>query len=174
MDMLMATGGIVDYVVGSQSGPGVYVLGTLEDPKQRHYLNLYKLGEGPLYCFYTPYHLCHFEVPLSVARVALFGDSVLAPAGAPRVEVVATAKTDLKAGTTLDGIGWYMTYGEAENADVTRAERLLPMGVAEGCTMRHDVPKDKTLTYDDVILPEGRLVDRLREQQEAHFAPTAG
>jgi predicted homoserine dehydrogenase-like protein len=174
MDMLMATGGIVDYVVGSQPGPGVYVLGTLEDPKQRHYLNLYKLGEGPLYCFYTPYHLCHFEVPLSVARVALFGDSVLAPAGAPRVEVVATAKTDLKAGTTLDGIGWYMTYGEAENADVTRAERLLPMGVAEGCTMRHDVPKDKTLTYDDVILPEGRLVDRLREQQEAHFAPTAG
>lgn len=101
--------------------------------------------------------------------MALFGDVVMAPAGAPRVEVVATAKTDLKAGDTLDGIGWYMTYGEAENADVARAERLLPMGVAEGCRLRHDVPKDKTLTYDDVILPEGRLVDRLRAEQDAHF-----
>lgn len=170
IDEVKALGGIVDYVVGSQPGPGIYVLGTLDDPKQRHYLNLYKLGEGPLYSFYTPYHLCHFEVPLSAARVALFGDAVLAPIGAPQVEVVATAKTDLKAGTTLDGIGWYMTYGEAENADVARAERLLPMGVAEGCVLRHDVAKDKTLTYDDVILPEGRLVDRLRTEQEAYFA----
>ena len=37
-------------------------------------LNLYKLGEGPLYSFYTPWHLCHFEVPNTVARVVLFGD----------------------------------------------------------------------------------------------------
>lgn len=169
IDELKALGGIVDYVVGSQPGPGIYVLGTLDDPKQRHYLNLYKLGEGPLYSFYTPYHLCHFEVPLSVARAALFGDAVMAPIGGPVVEVVATAKTDLKAGATLDGIGWYMTYGEAENANVAREERLLPMGVAEGCRLRHDVPKDKTLTYDDVILPEGRLVDRLRVEQEAYF-----
>lgn len=169
IDELKALGGIVDYVVGSQPGPGIYVLGTLDDPKQRHYLNLYKLGEGPLYSFYTPYHLCHFEVPLSVARAALFGDAVMAPIGPPVVEVVATAKTDLKAGATLDGIGWYMTYGEAENANVAREERLLPMGVAEGCRLRHDVPKDKTLTYDDVILPEGRLVDRLRVEQEAYF-----
>jgi predicted homoserine dehydrogenase-like protein len=169
IDELKALGGIVDYVVGSQPGPGIYVLGTIDDPAQRHYLNLYKLGEGPLYSFYTPYHLCHFEVPLSVARVALFGDTVLAPIGAPCVEVVALAKTDLKAGTKLDGIGWYMTYGEAENADVARREGLLPMGVAEGCVLRHDVPKDKALTYDDVILPEGRLVDKLRLEQAAHF-----
>ena len=174
INMLKENGGIVDYVVGSKPGPGVYVLGTIEDPKQRHYLNLYKLGEGPLYSFYTPYHLCHFEVPLSAARVALFGDAVLAPAGAPRVEVVATAKTDLKAGDVLDGIGWYMTYGEAENADVVRAERLLPMGVAEGCKLARDVPKDATLTYDDVQLPEGRLVDRLRSEQNAHFFGQGG
>lgn len=169
IDQLKELGGIVDYVVGSQPGPGVYVLGTLEDPKQRHYLNLYKLGKGPLYSFYTPYHLCHFEVPLSVARVALFKDAVLTPLDRPRVEVVATAKIDLKAGQTLDGIGYYMTYGEAENADTTRTEQLLPMGVAEGCVLRHDVSKDKTLTYNDVIIPEGRLVDKLRAEQNAWF-----
>ena len=51
IDMLRAQGGIVDYVVGSKPGPGVFVLATHDDPKQRHYLNLYKLGEGPLYSF---------------------------------------------------------------------------------------------------------------------------
>lgn len=171
VDQLKELGGIVDYVVGVRPGPGVFVFGTHDDPKQQHYLNLYKLGEGPLYSFYTPYHLCHFEVPISVARVVLFGDYVLSPLGAPQVDVVTTAKIDLKAGETLDGIGYYMTYGQCERADVTLAEKLLPMGLAEGCRLKRDVPKDQVLTYDDVELPEGRLCDRLRAEQDAYFAP---
>ena len=158
-------GGVVDYVVGSKPGPGVFVLATHDDPKQRHYLNLYKLGEGPLYSFYTPYHLCHFEVPQTVARAVLFGDATIAPLGAPTVEVVTTAKRDLKAGEVLDGLGGYDTYGVAERADVTADEELLPMGVAEGCTLTHDVAKDSVITYADVLLPAGRLVDELRAAQ---------
>jgi predicted homoserine dehydrogenase-like protein len=73
---------------------------------------LYKLGDGPLYCFYTPYHLCHFELPTTVARAVLFSDAAIAPLGGPRVEVITTAKTDLEEGQRLDGIGGYMTYGQ--------------------------------------------------------------
>lgn len=171
IDQLKELGGIVDYVVGAKPGPGVFVFGTHDDPKQRHYLNLYKLGEGPLYSFYTPYHLCHFEVPLSVARVVLFNDAVLVPLGGPLVDVVATAKIDLKAGETIDGIGYFMTYGQCENSDVTQAENLLPIGLAEGCRLKRDIPKDQVLTYDDVELPEGRLCDKLRAEQNAYFAP---
>ena len=170
VDQLKELGGIVDYVVGAKPGPGVFVFGTHDDPKQQHYLNLYKLGEGPLYSFYTPYHLCHFEVPLSVARAVLFQDPVMAPLGGPVVDVVTTAKIDLKAGETLDGIGFYMTYGQCENSDVTQAQNLLPMGLAEGCCLKRDVPKDQVLTYDDVELPEGRLCDKLRAEQDAYFA----
>ncbi|TGE29302.1 NAD(P)H-dependent oxidoreductase [Hymenobacter metallicola] len=161
--------GLVDYVVGAEPGPGVFVLGTIDDPVQQHYLKLYKLGPGPLYCFYTPYHLCHFETPTTVARAVLFKDAALAPAGPMRVEVVTAAKIPLFAGQTLDGIGHYHTYGLAENASVADQERLLPIGVAEGCILRHDVPKDQVLTYDDVILPEGRLIDQLRLEQAAYF-----
>lgn len=170
IDQLKELGGIVDYVVGTKPGPGVFVFATHDDPKQRHYLNLYKLGEGPLYSFYTPYHLCHFEVPLSVARAVLFGDAVMAPLGGPLVDVVTTAKIDLKAGETLDGIGYYMTYGQCENSDVVQAQNLLPMGLAEGCRLKRDIPKDHVLTYDDVELPEGRLCDKLRAEQNAYFA----
>ncbi|HID07767.1 MAG TPA: NAD(P)-dependent oxidoreductase, partial [Armatimonadetes bacterium] len=168
--------GIVDYVVGSVPNGGIFVLGMHEHPQQQHYLNLYKVGEGPLYCFYNPYHLCHFEVHNTIARAVLFDDAAVTPLGAPIVDVVATAKIDLKAGETLDGIGWYMTYGEAENADITHSERLLPMGLAEGCVLKHDVPKDKTLTYDDVILPKGRNCDALRAEQaiRVHLQPLVG
>ena len=170
-DQLKAWGGIVDYVVGAQPSPGVYVIGLMEDPKQQHYLRYYKKGDGPLYSFYTPYHLCHLEVPLSVARVVLFRDVVLAPVAGPVVDVITLAKTDLKAGETLDGIGYYMTYGQCENADIVQAQRLLPMGLAEGCRLKRDIPKDHALTYDDIELPAGRLCDRLRAEQNAAFAP---
>jgi predicted homoserine dehydrogenase-like protein len=173
-DLLLSGGpGIVDYVVGAEPGPGVFVLGTHDDPVQQHYLKLYKLGPGPLYCFYTPYHLCHFETPNSVARAVLFHDAALAPQGAPKVEVVTAAKIDLRAGEALDGIGHYMTYGLTENYPLARQQNLLPIGVAEGCILRHDVPKDQVLTYDDVILPEGRLIDQLRREQEEYFGKPA-
>lgn len=171
VEQLKQLGGIVDYVVGAKPGPGVFVFATHEDPKQRHYLNLYKLGEGPLYSFYTPYHLCHFEVPLSVARAVLFGDAVMAPIAGPLVDVVTTAKIDLKAGETLDGIGYYMTYGQCENSDIVQEQKLLPMGLAEGCRLKRDIPRDQVLTYDDVELPSSRLCDQLRAEQNAYFAP---
>ncbi len=169
IDALRAVGGAVDYVVGARPGPGVYCMAAHDDPQQRHYLHLYKLGEGPLYSFYTPYHLCHFELPFSVARVVLFADPVLQPLAGPRVEVVTVAKTDLAAGTTLDGIGGFHTFGTAENAAPARRGRLLPMGLSEGAVLRRAVKRDELLTYEDVTLPAGRLVDRLRAEQDARF-----
>ena len=85
------------------------------------------------------------------------------------MDVVAAAKTDLKSGTVLDGIGHYMTYGLAENSDIVQAENLLPIGLAEGCRLVRDVPKDRVLTREDVTLPPGRLCDKLRAEQDAHF-----
>lgn len=162
-------GGIVDYVVGAQPAPGVFVYATHDDPKQRHYLALYKRGDGPLYSFYTPYHLCHFEVPTSVARVVLCRDTVLAPLGPPVVDVVATAKVDLKPGDVVDGLGGYLTYGQCENSDVVVREGLLPIGLAEGCRVLRPLQRDSVLTYRDVDVPAGRLVDQLRAEQTAHF-----
>jgi predicted homoserine dehydrogenase-like protein len=102
----------------------------------------------------------------------LFNDAAIAPIDGPLVEVIATAKTDLKAGNELDGIGFYMTYGQAERADVCRRERLLPMGLAEGARLKRDIAKDAVLTVDDVELPEGRLCDQLRAEQDDVFSDT--
>jgi predicted homoserine dehydrogenase-like protein len=170
LDMLRERGGIVEYVVGARPAPGVYCLAEHTDPRQRHYLNLYKLGEGPLYCFYTPYHLCHFETPNTIARVALFGDSAGTPIGAPRVEVCTVAKRDLRAGEVLDDYGHFMSYGEAVSAAERLEGRYLPQGLVEGCRLVRDVPRDAVVTFDDVIVPPGRLSDRLYAEQIAHFS----
>jgi predicted homoserine dehydrogenase-like protein len=170
VEALKKIGGAVDYVVKSLPSPGVFVLGTHDDPKQRHYLNLYKLGEGPLYSFYTPYHLCHFEVPNSVARAVLFNDAVLQPIAGPKVDVITTSKIPLKAGDVIDELGGYKSYGVAENYAQSRKERLLPMGLAEGCKLKRDIPADTAITYDDVEIPAGRVADKLRAEQDATWA----
>jgi len=172
LDVILSGPGIVDYVVGASPPAGVFVLGTHDDPRQRHFLKLYKVGDGPLYLFYTPYHNCHFEVPLTCARAALLHDPAISPLGAPIIEVVATAKKNLKTGEIIDGIGGYCTYGQCETAEITNEQVLLPMGLAEGCTLKRDISMDMVLTYDDVILPEGRTSDKLRQEQNDYFKVT--
>ena len=173
INVLREYGGIVDYVIGAKPAPGVYCLAAHGDLRDRQLLQYYKLGPGPLYSFYTPYHLVHFEVPASIARAVLFCDATVAAAGAPRAEVITVAKHAMPAGHQLDGIGGFDTYGLAEKASVTRAERLLPIGVAEGCRLTRDVKVDEVLAYDDVKLPAGRLVDDLRAEQEKLFPELA-
>lgn len=170
VDELKELGGIVDYLLGAKPGPGVFVFATTDDPWQKRALNLYKLGQGPLYSFYQPYHLVHFETVSALARVVLFKDAVIQPIGAPVADVVAIAKASLKAGEIIDGLGGYSTYGVAEDADTTRVQRLLPIGIAEGGRLKRDVRKDQVLTYDDVELPKERLSVALRAEQDAMFA----
>jgi predicted homoserine dehydrogenase-like protein len=168
IDEVRALGGIVDYTVGPSSVK-VFCLAEHSDPKQRHYLNLYKLGDGPLYPFWIPYHLPTFEAPNAIARVVLLGDGLAPPLAGPVVEVCAVAKRDLKAGEVLDDYGMFMTYGEAVNVEEMSAGRYLPEGLVEGCRLRTDVACDEVLTYEDVELPADRIADRLRAEQYRHF-----
>jgi predicted homoserine dehydrogenase-like protein len=169
-DRLKDTAGIVDYVVGASPAPGIYIIGATEDPGQQQYLRLYKLGDGPLYCFYTPYHLCHFEVPLSIARAVLFNDVTIMPDRKPTVHVIAVAKRHLKAGEVLDGIGYYMTYGECENADVVEIQGLLPMIFAKGCRLQNDIPQDAAIKLSDVTSPESTVLWNLYQEQKEFYA----
>ncbi len=162
-------GWIVDYVVWATPSPGVFVIGTCNDPKQKHYLNLYKLWEGPYYCFYTPYHLCHFEVPNTIARAFLLHDATLAPAGAPKVTVITIAKKDLKKWEALDWIGNFMVYWVCENFNTSCNENLLPLWLSENCILKRNISKDEPISFEDVILPPWRLCDEIWNEQIAFF-----
>lgn len=165
----LLTGGYVDYVIGAEPGSGVFVVGYTDDPIAREYIRNFKLGEGPFYVFYVPWHLPHAEAPLTAVRAALFEDSAVTPLGAPMCDVLTVAKRDLAKGAMLDGSGGFTCYGVIENADVSRRERFLPMGLSEGCELLVEIAVDRPIRYDDVRLPSGRLADRLRTEQDAAF-----
>ncbi|MBI1851923.1 MAG: NAD(P)-dependent oxidoreductase [Planctomycetes bacterium] len=161
--------GFVDYVVGASPSPGVFVVATHDDPAQRRYLKLYKLGEGPFYCFSTPQHLCHFEIQNSIARAVIFGDAAIAPLAGPIVHVIAVTKCDLDAGTELDGIGGFTAYGVCENADVVQSQNLLPIGLAARARLRRSLTRDQAITLDDVEFQAETPLLELWSEQRARF-----
>src|SRR5215470_10080899 len=98
----MLDGGIVDYSVGASPHTGGFVVVHEENPLKRTQLAYYKLGDGPFYVFYTPFHLPHIQLPSTIARAVIHGDATVAPAAGPSCEVLAVAKRNLKAGERLD------------------------------------------------------------------------
>ena len=161
--------GLVEYVLGAEPGSGAFVIGYNDDPQLMPYMSYFKLGDGPLYMFYRPFHLTHLEAPLSVARAVLFGDATIAPAGPPVCEVATIAKRDMEAGEELDGIGGYNCYGLIDNVEDARRADVLPIGLADGARLTRPVGKDQPISNADVTLPQGRLIDDLRAHQAAHF-----
>lgn len=167
LEQLKSLGGIVDYVVGAKPGPGVFIYATAHDEFSTKYLKYVKMGEGPLYSFYIPYHLLFFEIANSIARVVDFKDDILSSKPNLSVDVVATAKVDMIKGDIIDGLGGYKTYGMCENYETSVKENLLPVGIAQDCILKNNVKKDQVLTYDDVVLPENKLSVQLRLKQNS-------
>lgn len=161
----MLDGGLIDYILGAEPSFGVFILGYSEHPLKQRYMDVYKMGRGPLYTFYVPTHLSCLEAPQSVARAYFFKDAAISPMGKPVCDVVTIAKRDLREGEVLDGIGGFTCYGAIENAGTSMQQGLLPMGLSEGCVVKRDLRTDSAITYADVALPRHRIADELRKQQ---------
>jgi len=156
--------GVVDYCTGDVA-PGVFVIVTTDDPIVAEEMTYLKMGDGPYFTLYRPYHLASIEAPLTIAEAVLDGVSSLAPTHW-NAEVVAGAKRALKAGESIDGIGGTTVYGVIESAAVTRAQRLVPLGLLDGAKVIRDIEVDAVLTLDDVELRPGTTIAALRQLQE--------
>lgn len=165
--------GLVDYALGASPYTGAFVVIHENSPLKKTQLAYYKLGDGPFYTFYTPFHLPHIQIASTIGRAVVHHDATVAPLGGPVCEVVAVAKRDLKAGETLDGVGGFATYGLIENGLTAREIDALPIGLSEGKTLRRQVPKDQVIALSDVNYESDGLVASLWEEQRAHWpAPT--
>ena len=163
-DKMLSTG-LVDYALGAAPYTGAFVIVHEDAPLKKVQLAYYKLGDGPFYVFYTPYHLPHVQIASTIARAVIDRDPTVTPIAGPICEVVTVAKRDLRAGDRLDGIGGFCAYGLIDNTSAARAIAALPIGLSEGCEMRHEVPKDHVVTFHDLIIPPGRLSETLWKEQ---------
>lgn len=156
--------GVVDYCTGPVA-PGVFAIVKTDDPIVAEEMTYLKMGDGPYFTLYRPYHLASIEAPLSIAEAILDGVPSLAPE-AWNAEVVAGAKRDLKVGDTIDGIGGHTVYGVIESAAATKEQALVPLGLLEGARLIRDVPADQIITADDVELRPGTTIAALRQLQD--------
>ncbi len=161
----MLAGGIVDYALGAAPHTGAFVVVHEGNSLKQAQLRYYKLGDGPFYAFYTPFHLPHLQIASTIGRAVVLGDPTVAPLDGPRCEVVAVAKRDLAAGELLDGVGGFCTYGLIDNVTSARADDALPIGLSEDCRLLRAVSRDQVVRMRDVQLPPDRLCDRLWQEQ---------
>jgi len=165
-DQMLDTG-LVDYALGAAPHTGAFVVVHEDSQLKKAQLAYYKLGKGPFFVFYTPFHLPHIQIASTIGRAVIHHDATVAPIAGPVCEVVAVAKRDLKVGERLDGIGGFCTYGLIDNTNTARATSALPIALSADCVMRRDVSKDKVLSFEDVQAPASGLVNELwREQNE--------
>src|SRR5262245_14508922 len=168
-DQMLKTG-LVDYAVGAAPHTGGFVIVHEESPLKKTQLAYYKLGDGPFYVFYTPFHLPHIQIASTIGRAVILQDATVAPLAGPVCEVVTVAKRNLKAGERLDGVGGFCTYGLIDNSATVRATAALPIALSEGCVLRRDVAKDAMVSLDDVDEPtRDPLVEALWREQSARW-----
>lgn len=161
-------GPVVEYVTGNVA-PGVFVIVKSGNDVVTHELDYLKLGAGPYYSLFRPYHLASIEANLSIGEAIVDRRPSFQPTTWTS-EVVAVAKSGLAAGLKLEGIGGHHVYGRAVSASDAREANLLPIGLAGGCTLTRDVAAGETLTYGDVVLDETRPIVAMRRLQDAMLA----
>lgn len=166
--------GLVDYSVGAMPLTGAWVIVHETSELKKAQLSYYRLGDGPFFVFYTPFHLPHIQIPSTIGRAVVHRDATVAPLGGPVCEVLTIAKRDLKAGEKLDGVGGFCSYGLIDNRAAARAVNALPIGLSEGCILKRDIAKDDVISFDDVESPSGRLVEKLWHEQNERWPLAAG
>ncbi|RRI03065.1 homoserine dehydrogenase [Mesorhizobium tamadayense] len=163
---ILSKKGVVDYTVGKGVAPGVFVIVEATHPRVIERMDDLHVGQGPYYSFFRPYHLTSLEVPLTAARIMLYGRPDMVPLPKPVAEVCAVAKRDLAAGEIFDAIGetcyrsWTMTVAEA------RASRTVPVGLLEGGKVLKPVRKGELLTADNALPDQTTRLYALRCLQD--------
>lgn len=160
--------GVVEYVNGI--APGVFVAVSTENEEIAYQMRYHSMGNGPLWILYRPYHLCNLETPLTVAKAVIDGEATIVPIDGLVSECITVAKTDLKAGQTIDGIGGFTTYGSIATAVESDAKGYVPYGlVNKNAKMLKDAKKGQLITKDMIQLDTSTLIYKLRQEQDKMY-----
>ena len=164
---MLSRKGVVDYSIGKGVAPGVFVIAEMAHPRLRERMHDLKLGAGPYYTFYRPYHLTSLEVPLSCARAVLYKTADMQPLDTPSAEVCAVAKRALKPGDRLDAIGEYAYRAWIMTVDEAAAAGAVPCGLLEGGKVTKPIAKGELLTTANCAVDETSGIVVLRKRQDA-------
>ncbi len=158
--------GVVDYSIGKGVAPGVFVVAEMDHPRIWERMEDLKMGKGPYFTFHRPYHLTSLEVPLTCARVVLYGKPDMVPLAKPVAEVCALAKKDMKPGEKLDQIGEYCYRAWIMEAQAARSDKAIPCGLLAGGTVTAPIKKGELITWANAKPADGSRIAALRARQD--------
>ena len=165
--VLSSDAGRVDYTIGKGVAPGVFVVAEMDHPRIRERMEDLKMGEGPYFTFFRPYHLTSLEVPLTCARAVLYGKADMVPMPVPVAEVCAVAKKDMGVGETLDQIGEYCYRAWIMTAPEARTAGAIPCGLLTGAKVTAPIKNGDLITRANAAVPANSKIAILRARQDA-------
>lgn len=165
--------GVVDFTIGKGVAPGVFVIVEAEHPRIIERMDDLHVGKGPYYAFFRPYHLTSLEVPLTAARIMLYGKPDMVPMPNPVAEVCAVAKRDLAVGETFDAIGETCYRSFILTAEDSRRQHAVPVGLLEGGKVTAPVKKGQLLTTANALPDQTTRLYALRQRQDQMLGLTA-
>jgi predicted homoserine dehydrogenase-like protein len=165
--------GVVDFTIGKGVAPGVFVIVEAEHPRIIERMDDLHVGKGPYYAFFRPYHLTSLEVPLTAARIMLYGKPDMVPMPNPVAEVCAVAKRDLAIGETFDAIGETCYRSFILTVEDARRQHAVPVGLLEGGKVTAPVKKGQLLTTANALPDQSTRLYALRQRQDQMFGLTS-
>ncbi|ESZ19536.1 NAD(P)H-dependent oxidoreductase [Mesorhizobium sp. L48C026A00] len=168
--------GVVDYSIGKGVAPGVFcIIETRHSRVLERMIDL-KVGKGPYFTIFRPYHLTSLEVPLSAARAVVYKRADMEPLDHPVAEAVAVAKSELAPGQSLGMIGENDYRGFAMTWEDARARGALPLGLAERAKVVKPVKTGDFLTYENCVPDDSMVITQIRrrlDQSDGRFVTNA-
>ena len=164
----MEKGAPVEYVTGDVA-PGIFAIVKSESDVVTHELDYLKLGKGPYYLFYRPWHIASIEAHLSIGE-AILNRQADFQSRYVCTEVVGRAKSELAEGTVLQGMGGDHFYGWAIPAERARELNAIPIGLLQHSKLKVNKGVDEIITYDDLEVDETRPLVAMRRLQDALVA----
>ncbi|RWB20533.1 MAG: homoserine dehydrogenase [Mesorhizobium sp.] len=168
--------GVVDYSIGKGVAPGVFCIIETKHPRVLERMIDLKVGKGPYFTIFRPYHLTSLEVPLSAARAVVYKRADMEPLDHPVAEAVAVAKTNLGTGQSLGMIGENDYRGFAMTWEDARAKGALPLGLAERAKVVKPVKAGDFLTYENCVPDDSMVITQMRrrlDQSDGRFVTNA-
>ncbi|AZO25287.1 homoserine dehydrogenase [Mesorhizobium sp. M1E.F.Ca.ET.045.02.1.1] len=168
--------GAVDYSIGKGVAPGVFCIIETKHPRVLERMIDLKVGKGPYFTIFRPYHLTSLEVPLSAARAVVYKRADMEPLDHPVAEAVAVAKTNLGTGQSLGMIGENDYRGFAMTWEDARAKGVLPIGLAERAKVVKPIKAGDFLTYENCVPDDSMVITQIRrrlDQSDGRFVTNA-
>jgi predicted homoserine dehydrogenase-like protein len=124
-------------------------------------LDYLKVGSGPTFMLYRPFHLGIMETMKCVFHVNDFNLPLVKYPGGRMVNVAAIAKQNISAGARFQGIGTELFYGHVVVEEEMRNGNYVPITLLNRAVAVRNIPEGEIIKLSDIKLDENSLTCKL-------------